>query len=132
MQEWVQPHFARLETRASAESLLQGLLAREFRGRYDSRPSPSWRESCSSGRWTRDSDRRGWWEMRCMAGMKTSVVETRRGGDLRWTSSSGGAAGGATIRPSLNVATIAAEPPKSTSNCSTSRLTTSFPPSPWA
>lgn len=28
VQEWVQPHFARPETRASAESLLQGLLAR--------------------------------------------------------------------------------------------------------
>lgn len=28
VQEWVQPHFARPETRASAESLLEGLLAR--------------------------------------------------------------------------------------------------------
>jgi SRSO17 transposase len=28
VQEWVRPHFARAETRASAESLLRGLLAR--------------------------------------------------------------------------------------------------------
>jgi hypothetical protein len=37
----------------------------------------------------------------------------------RWTSSCGGAVGGATIKQSSNSATIAAEPPKSTSNCST-------------
>ena len=45
VQEWVQPHFARPETRASAEALLQGLLARVER-------KNSWGLSEEAGRQT--------------------------------------------------------------------------------
>ncbi|EPX60312.1 Transposase-like protein [Cystobacter fuscus DSM 2262] len=45
MREWVQPHFARPETRATAEALLQGLLARVER-------KNSWGLSEEAGRQT--------------------------------------------------------------------------------